>query len=590
MMKAVASVTQAPRHPDVVSLNPIMVDGTGMCGGCRVTVGGKTQFACVDGPEFDGHAGGFRRADGPPARLQAARGRRLQAASSHRRNDRRLPIEERVNEQVSGSRGTPAARHYPQHIEEAVGRRRCLQTVAERSSTAQLRRGRPGLHAGAGAGRGRALPRCKKPDLRGGLPGRDRHPAASSAPSQQGDFAAAPRIAQGEEQPAGHLRARLPAGKPVRGALRPGARRSSPVAIGRLERFVADWERAHRPTRCPPTSTPTGKKVAVIGCGPGRADLRRRPGQLGHEVTIFEAFHEHRRRARLRHPRVPPAQGDRPAAKSNTSRAWAWRSNCNMVIGKVRHRRRAAARRLRGRLRRHRRRAARRSWTSRREPERRLLRQRVPHARQPDEGLPLRRVRHAGRARRSGWPWSAAATSPWTRRAPPCAWAPRGHHRLPPQPAEMPARARGGRSTPRRRARFQLLTAPVRVLGDDKGRVAGDGVHPMELGEPDASGRRRPVKVPGSEFRLDCDMVIPALGTDANPLLTDNTTGLSNKWGNIVPTPRPAPPTSRASSPAATSSPARPPSSRPWARESGPPGPSTNTFQGKLPNLKPFHP
>jgi NAD(P)H-flavin reductase len=55
MMRACAEVTRAPGIHTVVSLNPIMVDGTGMCGGCRVTVGGKTQFACVDGPEFDGH-------------------------------------------------------------------------------------------------------------------------------------------------------------------------------------------------------------------------------------------------------------------------------------------------------------------------------------------------------------------------------------------------------------------------------------------------------------------------------------------------------------------------------------------------------
>lgn len=55
MMKAIAELTRPHRIPTIVSLNPIMVDGTGMCGGCRVTVGGKTKFACVDGPEFDGH-------------------------------------------------------------------------------------------------------------------------------------------------------------------------------------------------------------------------------------------------------------------------------------------------------------------------------------------------------------------------------------------------------------------------------------------------------------------------------------------------------------------------------------------------------
>ena len=68
MMKAVSKITKEYNVPTMVSLNPIMVDGTGMCGGCRVTVGGKTQFACVDGPEFDGHQVDF---DELMMRLQA---------------------------------------------------------------------------------------------------------------------------------------------------------------------------------------------------------------------------------------------------------------------------------------------------------------------------------------------------------------------------------------------------------------------------------------------------------------------------------------------------------------------------------------
>jgi len=68
MMKFVSKLTAEYKVPTLVSLNPIMVDGTGMCGGCRVTVGGKTKFACVDGPEFDGHLVDF---DELMARLQA---------------------------------------------------------------------------------------------------------------------------------------------------------------------------------------------------------------------------------------------------------------------------------------------------------------------------------------------------------------------------------------------------------------------------------------------------------------------------------------------------------------------------------------
>ena len=73
MMKFVCKTTEPFGVHTMVSLNPIMIDGTGMCGGCRVTVGGETKFACVDGPEFDGHQGGLRRADEPQRQCTGTR-------------------------------------------------------------------------------------------------------------------------------------------------------------------------------------------------------------------------------------------------------------------------------------------------------------------------------------------------------------------------------------------------------------------------------------------------------------------------------------------------------------------------------------
>ena len=80
-----------------------------------------------------------------------------------------------------------------------------------------------------------------------------------------------------------------------------------------------------------------------------------------------------------------------------------------------------------------------------------------------------------------------------------------------------------------------MLTNPTAVLGDEKGWVTGLRCVEMELGEPDASGRRRPVEVPGSEFVLDVDTVIMALGTSPNPLIRSTTPGLeTNKKGGII--------------------------------------------------------
>jgi glutamate synthase (NADPH/NADH) small chain len=82
---------------------------------------------------------------------------------------------------------------------------------------------------------------------------------------------------------------------------------------------------------------------------------------------------------------------------------------------------------------------------------------------------------------------------------------------------------------------FLWLTAPVEIVGDSSGWVTGMRCQKMELGEPDASGRRRPVPVPGSDFLLDVDTVIYALGTTANPIIAQTTPGLrNNKWGYIV--------------------------------------------------------
>jgi glutamate synthase (NADPH/NADH) small chain len=100
---------------------------------------------------------------------------------------------------------------------------------------------------------------------------------------------------------------------------------------------------------------------------------------------------------------------------------------------------------------------------------------------------------------------------------------------------EMPARTAETHHAEEEGIEFLLLTNPTRFLGDDEGRVVGMECIRMELGEPDASGRRRPVPIEGSEFEIRCDLVIIAVGTEANPLLTRSTEGLElNRWGYIM--------------------------------------------------------
>jgi len=101
--------------------------------------------------------------------------------------------------------------------------------------------------------------------------------------------------------------------------------------------------------------------------------------------------------------------------------------------------------------------------------------------------------------------------------------------------AELPARVEEVHHAKEEGIIFDLLTNPVEILQDENGWVKGMKCIRMELGEPDASGRRRPVEVPGSEFILDVDTVIMSLGTSPNPLIASTTEGLEiNKWGCIV--------------------------------------------------------
>jgi len=100
---------------------------------------------------------------------------------------------------------------------------------------------------------------------------------------------------------------------------------------------------------------------------------------------------------------------------------------------------------------------------------------------------------------------------------------------------EMPARVEEVHHAKQEGVEFRLLQSPKRIIGDDKGQVVAVECLRYQLGEPDASGRRRPVAIPGSEFRIEIDTMIIAIGNLANPLIRQTTPGLEfNKWGNIV--------------------------------------------------------
>ena len=496
-MKAVASVCRKHGLHVVVSLNPIMVDGTGMCGGCRVTVKGETKYACVDGPEFDGADVDFDELMARQGAYRELERQSLEGAPKEEDHECRLDAELKVPPRTFDEVNKGLT------DEEAFAEaERCLM--------------------------------CKKPKCIKGCPVEVDIPGFIKALQDKDPGKAAAILKDKNNLPA--ICGRVCPQETqceilcITGKMKKeGAR---PMRIGRLERYVADWEAAHEPVK-PVIEPPKGKRVAVIGCGPGGLTCAGDLAKMGYGVTIFEAFHDTGGVLRYGIPefRLPKAIVDREVAYVESLGVTI---QLNAVIGKVQTVEDLMAQgyeavfiavgagapmflgipgeNLIGVL----------------SANELLTRVNLMKAYLDDYDTPVIvgenvTVIGAGNvamdAARTSLRLGAKVVTIVYRRS----------------EAEMPARAEEIENAKEEGVVLNLLTSPVAVLGDENGHVKGMTCMRMELGEPDDSGRRRPIVIEGSEFAIDCDMVVPALGNRANPLLTEATEGLElNKWGNIV--------------------------------------------------------
>lgn len=311
-------------------------------------------------------------------------------------------------------------------------------------------------------------------------------------------------------------------------------KKDDPVAIGNLERFVADWERAHGKGELPPKAEPTGKRVAVVGSGPSGLTVAGDLILKGHQVTVFEAFHKPGGVLVYGIPefRLPK---DIVFQEVNFLERLGVEVKCNVVVGRtvtvdelfeegydavyigvgagLPRFLNIPGENLIG------------IYSANEYLTRANLMKAYLF---PDYDTPIAKgkdvvVLGAGNvamdAARTAMRLGADRVRIVYRRS----------------REEMPARAAEIHHAEEEGIEFFLLTAPKRFLGDEKGRVVGMECIKMELGEPDESGRRRPVPIEGSEFKMECDLVVIAVGAGANPLLTQTTEGLKlNKWGYII--------------------------------------------------------
>ena len=308
--------------------------------------------------------------------------------------------------------------------------------------------------------------------------------------------------------------------------------KGEPVGIGRLERFVADW---HNKNVCeaPRKPAPNGHKVAVIGSGPSGLTCAGDLAKKGYAVTVFEALHTAGGVLVYGIPefRLPK---DIVQKEIDGLKALGVDVQTNMVIGRVLsidelleqgyeavfigsgaglpRFMNIPGENLKGVY----------------SANEFLTRVNLMKAYQPGSDTPIEHARRVAVVGGGNVAMDAAR----------CA------KRLGAEEVfivyrrsekELPARAEEVEHAKEEGIVFHLLNNPTQILGDENGNVKGMECIRMELGEPDASGRRRPVEVPGSQFTLDVDCVIMAIGTSPNPLIKSTTQGLeTQKWGGII--------------------------------------------------------
>lgn len=510
MMKFVAQLTAPNRLnlPTIVSMNPIMVDGTGMCGACRVHVGKDVRFACVDGPEFDARDIDFDEAIRRQKMVRTRTGREVL-----------LQQEAKPNKAMPEGKVKNGKTEYFDILKRVP--------VAEQDS--QVRAGNFEEVCFGYDARGAALEasrclECKNPRCVEACPVAIAIPdfireiktnaldrafsllsEASSLPAVCG------RVCPQEEQCEGAC---------IRGI------KGEPVAIGKLERYVADWARKNdlRPSNT--VCRTKTQRVAVVGSGPAGLACAGDLAKKGYSVTIFESLHEAGGVLQYGIPEFRLPKKEVVAYEVDNVRRLGVKIETDVFVGQsitipqllkeegfdaVFIATGAGLPRFMG--------IPGESLNGVMSANEYLTRTNLMHAFDPKYDTkmePLSCVVTVGGgnvamdAARTALRLGAESRLVYRRSA-----------------KELPARQEEIEHAQEEGVRFDFLCNPVEILADEDGWVSGVRCIRMELGESDASGRRRPVEIAGSEFVIACDAVIMALGTNANPRAAKGLEGLS---------------------------------------------------------------
>ena len=550
MMKFCCLLTKKYEIPTDVSLNTIMVDGTGMCGACRISVGGKTKFVCVDGPEFDGHQVDFdemlRRAGAFKAEELAAM-EAYQAATTHEAYKAHRPHEAHETETspVAAAEATPLSeltdRTAPWREELRKSMKAKERTQIERCvmpeldpvyrATTRTEEVNQGLSVEQAMTEAKRCLDCANPSCMQGCP------VSINIPSfikniERGEFLNAARVLKSTSSLPAVCGRVCPQEKQCEAQCIHLKMNSKPVAIGYLERFAADYERESGKITLPELAKPNGKKIAVVGSGPSGLSFAGDMAKMGYDVTVFEALHEIGGVLKYGIPefRLPNRIVD--VEISNLEKMGVkFVKDC--IIGKTITVKELEEEGFKGIF----------VGSGAGLPNfmgipgensngvmssnEYLTRVNLMDASNPEYDTPIKKAK------------SVMVVGGGNTAMDSCRTAKRlgaehvfiAYRR---SEAEMPARLEEVKHAKEEGIEFLTLHNPIEYHADEKGNVTEVVLQKMELGEPDASGRRSPQPIPGATETRQIDQAIVAVGVSPNPIVPTSIEGLELGRKNTI--------------------------------------------------------
>lgn len=545
MMKFTSLLAHKYGIPNDVSLNTIMVDGTGMCGACRLTIGGKTKFVCIDGPEFDGDMVDWDEMFKRMGTFKNVEREEMDHYSDHVCSATDIPVQEyavvvasdddsdddsievltdRNSEWRSNLRGLMKPKE-----RMAIPRVQMPELDAAYRATTRLEEVNKGLTKEMAVTEAHRCLDCAHPTCVEGCPVNINIPSFIKNIERENFLAAAKVLKNTSALPAVCGRV-CPQEKQCESRCIHLKMNKPAVAIGYLERFAADYERENGHTTLPRIAPSNGIKVAVIGSGPSGLSFAGDMVKRGFEVYVFEALHEIGGVLKYGIPefRLPNKIVD---VEIDNLRKMGVHFQTDCIVGKtikIEDLERQGFRGffvgsgaglpnfmgIPGE-----------NFINIMSSNEYLTRVNLMDAANPKTDTPInigKKVLVVGGGNtamdscRTAKRLGADVTLVYRR-----------------SEAEMPARLEEVKHAKEEGIHFLTLHNPKEYLADENGRVSGVVLEEMALGEPDASGRRRPEPT-GNTQTLSCDQVIVAVGVSPNPLVPKSIEGIKLGRKNTI--------------------------------------------------------